>query len=164
MPRRVIHYNWIFQTINTGVWGNFESTPKQKRIQQAVTAELDKLSFEEREFIDLYWIRGYSIQELGQLLGVKPYKMEGLNKSILRKLKNRLTDFVREEFGPDVCERDRCLICDHLRRDEIDILLKTKKTEETYQRIITVLKNDFQLIIKTPQIIVGHIKYHTKEK
>jgi DNA-binding CsgD family transcriptional regulator len=164
MPRKIIHQNWIYETGHTGSWEKNCPTPRQGRIRHAVQKEVAGLSFREREFIELYWFQGRSIAEIAVLLGRKPYKLECLNRRIQRKLKSRLTDFVNSEFGLNLEKNPNCIICKHPRRDRIDILLEGKKPRETFKRIIQVLKTDFGIKIRTPQIIIGHMKYHMREE
>jgi DNA-binding CsgD family transcriptional regulator len=164
MARKIVHYDWIYETLRPSLWQQHESDPRQERVREAVQRELERLTFDEREFVELYWFQGKSTQEIGELLGRKPYKLEGLNKRIIRKLRNRLAEFVRKEFELEIEAEYDCGICEHKRRREIDKILLAKKPEETYRRIIGILKNEFGISIKTPQVIIGHIKYHTKEE
>ncbi len=164
MPRKIINQNWIYLRDSRPIWKKGDSSPRQKRIRQAVHRELEKLPFHEKEFIELYWFQGRSICEIAALLGKKPYKLECLNRRIQRKLKSRLMDFVNSEFGLDITKSSRCIICNHADRKEIDILLKSKAPEETFKRIIKILKNEYGIKIRTPQIIIGHIKYHIREE
>lgn len=164
MARRIVHYDWIYETLRPSIWQQHESDPRQERIREAVRKELERLSFDEREFVELYWFQGKSTYEIGELLGRKPYKLEGLNKRIIRKLRNRLAGFVKNEFRLEIEREYGCPLCDHKRQREIDEILLGKKPEETYRRIIGILRNEFGIKIKTPQVIIGHIKYHTKEE
>jgi len=164
MPRKIIHQNWIYQTSRSGIWDGKASSPRQERIRQAVRGELKKLAFHEREFVELYWFQGRSLNEIAALLGKKPYKLECLNKRIRRKLRSLLADFVNSEFGLRIAEDDRCPLCSHPEKDRIDNLLKSKKPEDTFRRIIQILKTDFGIRVSTPQVIIGHLKYHIREE
>jgi hypothetical protein len=163
MPRKIIHQNWIYQTDRSGIWQKETSSPRQERIRQAVREELARLPYNEREFVELYWFQRKSLGEIASLLGKKPYKLECLNRRIQRKLKSRLTDFVNLEFGLKLQKSTGCIICAHPSRHEIDELLQSKKPEETFRKYIKILKSDFGIRVRTPQIIIGHIKYHIRE-
>lgn len=164
MPRKIIHQDWIYRTERPGIWEKKASSPRQERIRQMVREELQKLAFHEREFVELYWFQGRSMGEIAVLLGKKPYKLECLNRRIHRKLKSRLTDFVNSEFGLNIEKNPGCVLCGHPRRAAIDDLLKSKKPEETFKRIIKTLRAEFGVKVGTPQIIIGHMKYHTREE
>lgn len=164
MPRKIIHQDWIYQTDRPGIWDRKTSSPRQERIRKAVREAISKLPFNEREFVELFWFQGRSMTEIAALLGKKPYKLECLNKRIQRKLKTRLTDFVNAEFGLKIKKNPDCIICGHPCRPEIDNLLKSKKPEETFKRIISALRSDFGIKIRTPQVIIGHMKYHIREE
>ncbi len=165
MPRRVVHHNWVYRTLRAGLWDEIEViTERQRRIREAVRKELAKLPDFEREFIDLYWFQGRPTSEIAKLLGRKQYKLEGLKRRILRKLKNELTGFVREEFRLSVDKRKKCPICCHPELEKINRELKTKKPHETWRRYIRLLKNDYGINVKTPQVIIGHLKYHIMEE
>lgn len=163
MPRKVMHYDWIYQTLREGLWQTIEPSERQLRIIAAVRRELDGLTEFEREFVELFWFEGRSIAAISTLTGKPVYKLEGLCKRIIRKLKNRLSGFVESEFGLKHSVGSQCLICKHPRRDEIDRMILAKKPHQTYSSIIKTLKQDYGIIIKTPQIIIGHKKYHIRE-
>ena len=164
MPKKVMHYDWIYLTLREGIWQNGEQSERQKRIVAAVRTELDKLTEAERDFIEMFWFEGRSMAEISAVTGKPVYKLEGLNKRIIRKLKNRLAEFVESEFGLKHEVGSKCPICRHPRRDEIDRMILAKKPHQTFSSIITVLKRDYGIIIKTPQIIIGHRKYHIREE
>lgn len=163
MPKKVVHYNWIYQTLREGIWQNVEATEKQKRVIAAVQSEIAKLTELEQEFIRMYWFEGMSTAQISDLLGKKVYKLEGMSRRIQRKLKNRLSEFVSREFDVESGSSKKCLICSSQYRAQIDQMLKSKKPEQTYKHIIKTLKNDFGITVKTPQIIIGHQKYHIWE-
>jgi hypothetical protein len=165
MPRRVVHHNWVYRTLRAGLWDEIDvTTERQGRIREAVRQELGKLPDFEREFIDLYWFQGRPTSEIARLLGKKQYKLEGLKRRILRKLKNRLTGFVREEFRLSDDKRGKCPICSHSELGKINNELRAKKPHETWRRLIRLLKIDYGVDIKTPQVIIGHLKYHIREE
>jgi len=58
MPKKIVHYNWIYLTLREGIWQNSEASEKQKRIITAVRAELDRLTETEREFVEMFWFEG----------------------------------------------------------------------------------------------------------
>lgn len=164
MPRKIIHQDWVYLTDRPGIWERKTSSSRQERVRRAVREEVAKLAYHEREFVELFWFQGRSMSEIAALLGKKPYKLECLNRRILRKLKSRLTDFVNAEFGLKVRKNPGCILCSHPQRVEIDALLKSKRPEETFRRIISTLQSDFGIRVRTPQIIIGHMKYHIREE
>ena len=163
MPKKIVHYNWIYLTLREGIWQNSEASEKQKRIIKAVRTEIDRLSEIEREFVEMFWFEGRSLADIARVTGKQVYKLEGLSKRINRKLKNRLAGFVDSEFGLKAETGAKCLICNHPQRAKIDRMILAKKPQQTYKQIITTLKEEYGIIIKTPQMIIGHRKYHILE-
>jgi len=146
------------------LWGEDEISGRQMRIGQAVRLELEKLPDSEREFVELYWFQGRSTSEIARLLNCKPYNLVNLNRRIMRKLKNSLADFVEEEFRLRADHQGKCRICCHPDVEKINLKLKSKKPHETYRGLIRLLKTDYGIDIKTPQAIIGHLKYHLREE
>jgi len=164
MPRRIEFHNWVYETLRPDIWGCQRSSPRQERIKEAVREELEKLSADEREFVELYWFQGKSTAEIGRYLGRKGYMLDGLNKCIIRKLKSRLADFARREFNIKCDEKNNCVICSHPNRAEINMILRAKRPQDTFKEILESLKENFELKNISPQAIIGHMKYHMKEE
>jgi hypothetical protein len=164
MPRRVVHHNWVYQSIGLAVWDQNEISERRERICEAVRTEISLLSDSEREFMELYWFQGNSASEIARILQRKRYNLENLNRCIMRKLKNRLSKFVEEEFGIRSVYRSECVICCHPEIEKINQQLRSRAPDETYRRLIRLLKTDYGIDIKTPQTIIGHLKYHTREE
>ena len=102
------------------------------------------------------------MREISDLLGRKEYKLDAMHGRVLKILRKKLSSFVAEEFG--VCERvnPNCIICCHPEREAIEEILRQKKPEDTFRPIYRELKCKFDLKISTPQILIGHMKYHMK--
>ena len=164
MPRRVVHHNWVYQSIRPAVWDGNEISQRRERICEAVRKEISQLSESEREFMELYWFQGESTLEIARFVDRKPYNLENLNRRIMRKLKNRLAEFAEEEFGLRLGNKSKCVICCHPEIEKINLQLRSRRQHETYRRLIRLLKTDYGIHIKTPQTIIGHLKYHTREE
>jgi len=164
MPGRLVFLNWIYDVGRISLFSPKKQSRLQKEIIEKVRDTVDKLPSREREFVQLYWFEGRSMAELSELFGKKPYRLESLNKRILQKLKRRLSEYVACQFGIADDAIPACIICDHPRRIEIDDLLLSKRPEETFRPIYRKLKEEFGLTISTPQILIGHIKYHLQKE
>ncbi|MEW5925176.1 MAG: hypothetical protein AB1746_14425, partial [Candidatus Zixiibacteriota bacterium] len=68
--------------------------------------------------------------------------------------------FVRSRFDIAVGAETICPLCNSSYKDQINDLLRNKSKEETWQEIIGILKSKYDIVIKTPQILIGHQKYH----
>lgn len=155
------NYDWVFQTRQKGLWEQGEKSERQYKIIERVQKELKKLPRKEREIIEMYWTEGLSLNEIAQRQGRETHKMEGLYKQIMCKLRIRLIDFVEDEFSLEISSvRDKCPICDHPKLEQINSMLAKKKPRDTLKKYIKILKDRYGIIIKTPQTIIGHLKYH----
>ena len=161
MPGKLAFLDWIYEVARKGVFGPHEKSDVQKEIIGKVRDAVDKLSPVERDFVQMYWFEGRSLRELLELLGRRLHNLDGINRRILRKLKRILSEYVAVRFGIIEQNNSDCIICNHPDRREIDLLLIAKKPDETYRPIYRQLRSRFGLRISTPQILIGHIKYHT---
>ncbi len=160
MAGRIVFLDWIYEVGSQNVFGQQGKSKLQKEIIAKVREAVESLPADERDFISMYWFEGKSLKELSELLGRKPHKLDGMNRRIIKKLKRKLAKYVCEQFGIVEQEVSRCIICSHPERKEIDRILLAKKADETFRPIYKLLSEQFGLKISTPQILIGHIKYH----
>jgi len=160
MAGRVVFLDWIYDIASEGLFDSDDPTELQREIQAQVREAISRLSERDREFVQLYWFEGRPVHELAEMFGRRPHNIEGYNQQVLRKLQNLLTGFVKRRFRIDAKADESCILCSHPKRCDIDILLNSKRPEETFRRIYRELEERFDLSISTPQILIGHIKYH----
>jgi DNA invertase Pin-like site-specific DNA recombinase len=130
------------------------------RIERAVRSAIRKLAGPQREFIERYYFQGQKYSAIAKALGINRSKLERLHKNALRKLRKELAVFVRMEYGLSPETEPDCPICLSSERPEIDRLISQKREFETWRKIIRILKTDYQIIIKTPQILISHKEFH----
>lgn len=164
MSGKLVFLDWIYDVDRVSLFSPGKQSRLQKEIIEKVHDAVDKLPPTEKDFVQLYWFEGRSIAELSELFGKKPHRLESLNKRIMLKMKRRLSGFVADRFGIAADTTPPCIICDHPRKVEIDDLLCTKKPEETFRPIYRKLKEEFGITISTPQILIGHMKYHFQKE
>ncbi len=162
---RVIFQNWIVDIgYDPGRKALILDTDNiiipNKRVAIAVRSALKKMSDVESEFIERYYFKGESYLKIGQVLRWMPYRVEALHRRAVKKLRKHLAVFVKKEFDVDIEIRYECPLCKSPSKDEINRLIKDKKPEETWKNIIKALKEKYKITIKTPQILIGHQKYH----
>ena len=114
----------------------------------------------EREFIERYHFEGESYCRIAEAMGMRMAMIDGLHRRATIKLKKLLAAFMADEFNLKVEAGPECPICISQYRDEIDRLIASKQKEETWRPIIQKLKKEYGIVIKTPQILIGHQKYH----
>jgi RNA polymerase sigma factor (sigma-70 family) len=141
-------------SINNGISENDES------INQEVRKAVEKLSPIEKQFVELFYFEFKTYQEIAQILKKKTYKLERIHQRALGKLRVLLADFVKSRFKLDVPHKTDCIICKSPFRQELDELIRNKKPEETYARLIKLFKQQYGIDIKTPQVIIGHQRKH----
>ncbi len=165
---RLLYQDWIVELgrdphlIELNRFSNIPDPPSP-RIADAVRAALARLSETERQFVELYFFRGLSLKDTARALNRKSTRMPGLRNRVVSKLKKELASFVKTEFGIETESGRACVLCKSPYRTEIDRLIMSKPERETWKRIIKTLDIDFGIKITTPQILIGHRKYHIKE-
>ncbi|MBU8934647.1 MAG: hypothetical protein KOO62_11675 [candidate division Zixibacteria bacterium] len=136
----------------------------QARVQQS----LQCLSEDERELIRQFYYMGYSYRHISQKSGRAIYKLEAMHRRALRKLRNDLGEFIQSRFHidlPAVAESViECHICASPHRDEIDLLIAGRDQRATWRPVMNQLRREFDVDIRSPQMLIGHERYHMRRK
>lgn len=129
-------------------------------IQLAVRKALNCLADDERQFIERFYFRGQEYRTISQRSGRTCHSLSALHDRALRRLRKELGPFVQECFGIQLQKQKPCLICQSPHLSEIDRLLAERDRSQPWSATIRTLRNEYGLIVKTPQILIGHQKYH----
>jgi hypothetical protein len=164
---RIRYLNWATELygcpddeIETKILQNLSGSEVNESINREVRKAVQKLSFEEKQFIQLFYFEFRSYQEIAGISKRKMYRLERIHQRALGKLRIILADFVKKHFDLNVPEKTNCIICNSPFRLELDKLIRAKKEHETYSRLIKVFRQKYGLVIRTPQVIIGHRKKH----
>jgi len=142
---------------------NIHSPQSEKRsrlIEKAVRKALAELTSDEQEILELFYFMGESYRSISERSGREVSKLDSLCNRALKKLRKRLTQFAEDTFGISSQQFSNCPLCQSPRRREIDILIHNKPSDSTWREIIKELRADFGIVIRAPQILIGHEKYH----
>jgi hypothetical protein len=175
---RVIYQNWIadlgrdpdlkfdpdsrdHQQAMSGSTGR-EAAPDERleKIRTAVAAALDKLSENEREFIERYYFMGRSYREISELSGRAIHRLEALHQRAIKKLLKALSGLVNELYGLTPARAPNCPICASPERLEIDRLIASRDLTATWRPVMQLIAGRFGVTIRSPQTVIGHEKYH----
>jgi hypothetical protein len=160
MPRRLTSFDWVDNSVARPAFKPYGRHDLTEEIIDRVQGAIRRLSASEQHFVRLYWFEAWSDKELSERLGSGPKRLRSVKRQILIKLRWMLQGWAAQRFriaqprGPD------CVICGHPLRSEIDSMLSSKKPEESLGSVLRKLREDFGLSISTPQIVLGHMKYH----
>ncbi len=161
---RILYQEWIVKLGRDPArsWQEAADTGEgyNDEIVMAVTRALETLSEEEAAMIRRFYFQGLSYQEISRITGREIYRLGALHRRALRKLTARLRPLVQETCNRDDFRKTGCPLCDHPAREEIDRLIYSKRREETWKRMIKTLRKEYALPIRSPQLIIGHLKYH----
>lgn len=168
---RIRYLNWateLYGCLKEGTEGNYLQNPFDSRnefkidesLNQEVRKAVELLSSDERQFIELFYFEFKSYQEIAHIVKKKVYKLERIHHRALGKLRILLADFVKNRFELIVPQKTDCIICKSPFKSEMDELIKYKKEEETYARLIRIFKQKYGINVKTPQVIIGHKRKH----
>ncbi len=137
-----------------------EKIKKDVELENNVNKALSKLDDIERKFILYFYFDCFTYEKIGSLLKKRKDKLQRIHQSALDKLKFILKDYVEKRFRLKLDEKNDCIICQSPFRNDLDMIIQSKRKEETWKRIIKILKDKYNLKIKTPQTIIGHMKKH----
>ncbi len=133
---------------------------RRKLVCRTVTEALNNLDDDEREFVIRFHFMGESYRRISELSGRSIHKLEALHKRSLRKLRKQLAAFVRETFRLDCEVIPDCPICRSPFAAELDEIIRNRDRTATWRPILTLLKTRYNLSISSPQLLIGHEKYH----
>lgn len=169
--RKIKYRNWIYEIMN-------ETSPRSSptgegdwEIKLEVRGALAKLSKEEKILIEQFYFEGKSHKEIGQILKLNSKQVEYLKQKAVLKLRNLLADFVARKYKIQVSQFSQskmiqnrqkptgCVICQNPKQKEIEELIASKKDHQTWRVIFKKLSQRFNLEIKAPQVLVGHMKH-----
>ncbi len=133
---------------------------RRELVRLAVTEALNNLDDDEREFVIRFHFMGESYRRISELSGRNIHKLEVLHKRSLRKLRKQLAAFVHETFGLDSEVIPDCPICRSPFAAELDEIIRNRDRTATWRPVLTLLKTKYNLSISSPQLLIGHEKYH----
>ena len=133
---------------------------KAELIRRAVELALESLSSDEREFIVHFHYMGQSYRHISEESGRAIYKLAALHNRALRKLKAGLTPFVRQHYAINDESDTDCMLCRSPYREEIDRIIDSRDPESTWRPVIRQLRERFDILIGSPQLLIGHARYH----
>jgi RNA polymerase sigma factor (sigma-70 family) len=131
-------------------------------IRHAVQKALKKLDEQGRDFITQFYFIGKTYRQISEQSGRPIHKLEALHKRTLKKLKKELSSFVREHFGIESRLEGNCPICRSSFLPQINRLIAKRNKTATWKPIIKTLREKYRLKITSPQVLVGHEKYHMR--
>jgi len=137
----------------------------RKIIREKVQAALAKLSSDEQEFIRQFYFMGISYREISEKSGRAVYRLEALHRRAVKKLHKTLACFVEARFKMKVTQissigKNNCPICNSSSRTEIDSIISNRDPRKSWRPVISEIGSKFELKIKSPQLLIGHEKYH----
>ncbi len=165
--KRIRALNWVsgreepdFALSEKGLLDKLKDEESKLELEEKVAKALDKLEDVERKFIRCFYFDCLSYNQISQILNKTKDRLERIHRSALEKLKTCLKDYVSQRYKIEVPYEKKCLICSHPSRKELEELIKAKKKEETWKNILRILKKEYNLEVRTPQILINHQKKH----
>ncbi len=137
-----------------------ENTEDSQVISDAVNEALSGLDEEDREMIQRFHFMGQTYVAMAEETGRSVYRLEGLHRRAVKKLRKKLAAFVRDRYELAVESNTSCPICASPRRAEIDRLISHRDKTKPWTQTIGTLKKEYGIKITTPQTLIGHEKYH----
>ena len=158
MPsNRIIYLNWITEVGQAPT----ETDCHSEDIREEVRSALELLNEEERELIVRFYFMGESYVQISEKSGRTAYKLAGIHKRAVKKLRSALAGFVRERFQIDSEAARDCPLCQSPDLEAIDNIIRDRDRTTTWKPVIRKIKKEFGITINSPQLLIGHEKYHT---
>ncbi len=136
--------------------------PATADIRARVRQAMEKLDDQEKEFVIQFYFMGRGYRQLSEKSGRPVHKLEALHKRAVKKLRKELVAFVQERFGLEPEPTGGCAICRSPHVDEIDRIIRGRDRRATWRPVIKLLREVYGLKVSSPQILIGHEKYHSR--
>lgn len=177
---RVVYQNWIvdlgfdpdrrvdlpgedWSATPDGDTQSVESSDRSSKIRLVVGKAISHLDEEEQEFVIHFYFMGESYQSLSDRSGRAIHKLEAVHRRAIRKLKRQLASLVDEMYGLSTTTFVTCPVCRSPDRAELDSLIADRDRRQTWRPVLKELRERFGMKIRSPQILIGHEKYHMQE-
>jgi len=134
---------------------------RAKQIQAQVQNALAVLTDEEQEFVIRFYFMGETYRQISEKSGRAVHRLESLHRRSVRKLKKELAIFVSETFGLNSLDKNRdCPLCTSPHVTEINRIIAARDRTQTWRPIIKTLREQFGIKVSSPQLLIGHERYH----
>jgi hypothetical protein len=141
-------------------WVTGDEGSRSQHVSAAVEEALAGLSEDEREFIERFYYMGQTYVQISEQSGRAVHKLATLHRRATAKLKRRLAPLVAELYGVTKAAGHDCPICRSAERESIDRIIRSKPEPEPWGPTLCRLRETYGLTIKSPQAIIGHLRYH----
>ncbi len=163
---RVVYQNWIaelgfdpaqIKKFFDTVTGN---STFDDEIDREVRRAIERLGEEEMEFVIRFYFMGQGYPDIAEKSGRAVYKLEALHKRAIRKLKSRLQTLVKKRYGLKTPKGRTCPLCESPHRAAINEIIANRGQLMTWRPVLKKINDRFGIKIKSPQVLIGHQKYH----
>ncbi|UCE25613.1 MAG: sigma-70 family RNA polymerase sigma factor [Candidatus Zixiibacteriota bacterium] len=166
---RLIYQNWIAERgplPHPGDWTLLWLEPDTTTVEELdglremVAQAVESLDEQERFLIFRYYYLGESLSQMSLLSGRARYRLAAMHQRALRKLKRSLAGLVKARYGLTVQSYRTCPVCESSNREEIEAVLRSRDWQRSWRPVMELLRKRYGVIISTPQVLIGHEKYH----
>ena len=163
--KRVRSLDWIIsggggELLEESSIESSEKMESDEELRNKVREAVEKLPLIEKRFVEKFYFEFKTYLQIAKELNKKVYKLDRIHRQALDRLKIILEDFVKQRFKIECAQISNCPICNHPQKDRIDEIIRSKNKQETWKKVIKILKKEFNLEIKTPQILISHRNNH----
>ncbi|MEZ5359938.1 MAG: hypothetical protein R3F48_14065 [Candidatus Zixiibacteriota bacterium] len=164
---RIIYRNWIvdlgYDPANPpDIFGG--TVGYNQSLICAVDRAVNRLTADEADFIQRFYYQGQTYREIGQSTGRDTHNLEALHNRAVKRLRVILASSIQLPEAEKSAEEQTCPLCRHKHAAEINELISTRDKRETWRPIIRILKEKYNLRVSTPQLLIGHTRYHIKKE
>ena len=133
-----------------------------QKVRHAVQNALKALTVDEKELIIRLYYMGRTYREISEKSGKTISMLEAIKTRAFKKLKKELTQFVSEQYGLKPEFETNCIICNSEHCHLINQIIVNRDKKEIWKPVIDQIMNKFEIKIRSPQLLIGHEKYHAK--
>jgi len=140
-----------------------ENVEIDDELDKTVREALAALDEGEREIAERRFLMGQSLEVIRSDLKLSSHEIERRLREVRIKLKRLLAPFVQTRFNLKPDSRPVCPICESIHRERVERIIATKRKEETWKRIMSELEKELGVRVRSPQMLIGHVKYHVRK-
>ncbi len=165
LGKGIVRYKeWMDALIDSRVENvEIDAELDKKALDKTVREALAALGECEREIAERRFLMGQSLEVIRGDLDLSQHEVERRLREVIIKLRRLLGPFVRERFNINPKSERHCPLCEFGDTTLIEEIIATKKKKETWRRIMAELEKEVGVRVSSPQVLIGHVKYHLRK-
>jgi hypothetical protein len=141
---------------------SLSENPELDQLRESVNEAVKALPEDQQTIIRMYYFERASLKQIMVETGKSKFQVDRALANAKTALKHSLAAIVQQRWPECNIILPRCPLCDHPRRQEIDLMISKKPKSQNWREFNQALFRKFGLTVNPPSLIMYHIQYHQR--